>query len=1011
MKSAGRRARRREGSALVVVLLLTALITGIVIACLASATLERKTADSHLERYRASILASWGVEQTLAVLGRETARRVEIPQEDGTTKRAFPHYLSAPGLLVIPGLSVSPPDAGEAPVQTILPKKIIPLSSGAPVAASRRDPLFNPANLNIRLFAQDGPASWLLANHDGRGASGPVMAVKWIYLRRNHHNKPRTPSAWTEEEDFTEEPAIDPNRPIIGRYAYWVDDESSKINYNTAWKRDPGPNPSVHPNPSRLSHPSLVNMMALFFPDGTPAMETTADALFRWRDRSPNRPFNSFADARQADASLLELLEHNKFELTHYNHDPDVNVFGEGRILLTTRRSLAPQIDGQPVREFLDILRDDVEESLLDPGLKDDLAGGQPDWRAGADGSVTLPNKFDAAVRKLMRYLKARNWPFAPGRSFTDKYHPGVDDDDPRLAQLAVNIIDYVRCKESRQPVVAPLHFGLDAARRYTLHPDHAFGPLSCQGVSRAPAITEMGFWVSPEPVTMPVGESMTPPDWPLDEAGNPKPLHPCYFKIELHLPPGYQVMDIAGMLGVNLAPSAGSARRWFVSLDETFAGFGSYYFQSPTTRAILPMRAQSSKALPIVQGDVTGPNGSTLRPGAYVTVTKLLYREEPPAAAPRAAMRCALYQGTSGPEGLLAGPESRWPCFARAPHRAPVLWTWNAASASAADMSSLEVDDPQVNVAVADWQPNKNNGNTFGSLNSISTLGKRPQSTKGAPLQDADPDGRLTQAGCRMPPPLGAGSNNLGGDNGLVTSIGELGFVNTGADAGAAGIPWRTLRLQPGSAATADEISDWSLLDLFSVVHTSTEKVKEPAAVYFPHQTSVGGRVNINARLHGFAGMERLSAIHAALAGARALSKKEEAPIIAANILHHVLADGTHPGRHYGLPGPASPEALARNVYDTPAEICEIKGVADAGEQSEDLFREVIGLLSCKSGVFAIHTVGQALKQTRSGGLVVTAEQRRQVIVERMIDHRGTPESGDDIVRFKTLYARELNP
>lgn len=1012
---AGRFQGRPEGSALVVVLLFTMLITGVVIAFLSSATTERKTAISQLERYRAASLASYGVEQTVALLSEHTSRRTVAEQADGSTAQVFPHFVTGPGLLSIQ--TTGSGTVGEQPTASA-PRRLIPLSSGTPTASSHSNPVLNPANLNIRMFSLESSASWLLTNHNGLGAAGPAMTVKWIYLRQNLHDQPGTPAVWTEEEDLAEEPAIDPKRPIVGRYAYWVDDESAKINYNTAWKRDPGPNPSVHPNPSRLSHPSRVNMMALSFPTGKTALESTADVLFRWRDRTPNRPFNSFADARQADASLLELLEHNKFVLTHYNHDPDVNVFGEGRILLTTRPALVPKINGLPVREFLDILREDVENHQLDPGLTDDIAGGQPDWRAGANGSATLPNKFDTAVRKLMRYLTSKNWIFAPGGSFADKYHPGVAGDDPRLAQLAVNIIDYVRCKESRQPVVAPLHFGLDETGRYTLHPDHALGQKSSQGVTRAPLITEMGMWVSPQPVTMPLGETVTPPDWPKDESGNPKPLYPSYFKVELHLPEGYQVMDLAGMSGINLVPvktlpfPAGALRCWFVALDETFASTRTYYVPSPTTRAVLPMKDRAAVALPITQGDVVSNNGNTLQPGGYATVTKLLYREESPEAAPEAAMRCTLRQGTSGPDGLLAGPETRWPCFSRVPHRQPATWMWQTGAVSEAGMSSLEVDDPRVAVAGEDWQPNRRSNNSFGNVNSVSTLGSQPvDAGESAPPQDVDKDGKLTQAGSRMPPPMGAGSNNDSGDNGLVTSIGELGFVCTGVDAGAAGVPWRTLRLQPGSANTTLQLPDWALLDLFAVVHTSTEKVKEPAAIYFPYQTSVGGRVNVNSRLHGLSGIDRVSALHAVFAGARALPKKEEAATIASNIYHHALAEGAKPGRHYGLPAEPSPADLENDVYDSPAEICEIKGLADRGEQSEDLVREVVGLLSCKGGVFTIYTAGQALKQSRSGSLIITAEQRRQVTVERIIDHHGTSSSPDDTVRFRTLYSRELNP
>lgn len=1013
------RHRHQRGSTLLAVLLILLMITGVVVGFLSSVQVERATVSSYVERYRAATLASAGIENVIATLGKETSQRIQIVRADGTVQTCFRHFVTQPGALVVP---TWPTGAGEDVLTQFQLRKVVELSSGRAASNLPEGSFFAPPNLNIRTFANETTPSLLLNDQpDARGL--PLsMRVKWIYVRQNTRGDAGRPSNWTEEEDGSETPDVNAARPIIGRYAFWVDDESSKVNYNTAWKRDPGPNPSAHSNPSRPSHPSCVNLMGLRFPDGTYATETAVDALFRWRDRSPNRPFNSFADARQADASLVSLLEFNKFDVTHYNHDPDTTFFGEGRILLTTRRELVPKIDGVYLKDFFDILRDDVAAESLDPGLRDDIAGGQQDWRAGANGTTVLPNKFDAVVKKLVRYLSAQNWPFAPGASFQAKYYPDERPGDPRIAQIAVNIIDYVRCKESRQAVVAPLHYGMDDQGRYTLHASYAFGERSCQGVSRAPLITEMALQVNPVPVLMPAGATATPADWPrIGGTSQPKPLYICTFKVELHLPADYNVPDP----GVNLVPvrtlpfPANSQRCWFVNLHETHATGRVYYVQSPTaTKPFLPVSTQPNRALPLVNGEVTGKNGTTLRPGGYVTVTKVLYREESPLAAPEAELRCALYQGTSGATGLLSGAEAQWPCFGVAPHRAPVIYTLgDGATGTAATMNSVEVDDPRANVSAADWGPAKNGSNTFGEGSSRSTLGTMAPSATTVPppppQQDADAEGRLSDASSYMPPPNGTGSNNDAGDNGLVTSVGELGYVNTGVDAAASSMPWRTLRLQPNQRTNTQELPDWALLDLFAVVPTSSGKVKEPDATFRPHGTSVGGRVNINSLVTPFESLERTSALRAALTGARALRTPEDAAQIALNLYRHVLADGINPGKHYGHPWPDDPLAgfSGVNVYDTTGEICEIKGMSDEGEKSEALVREVVGLFTTRGAVFSIYTVGQAIKQSRSGRLEVTAEQRRHTLVERVLDGKGTAATDDDEVRFQVLYGRDLGP
>ena len=112
-----------------------------------------------------------------------------------------------------------------------------------------------------------------------------------------------------------------------------------------------------------------------------------------------------------------------------------------------------------------------------------------------------------------------------------------------------------------------------------------------------------------------------------------------------------------------------------------------------------------------------------------------------------------------------------------------------------------------------------------------------------------------------------------------------------------------------------------------------------------------------------------------------------------------------------YGYPWTVNPAATDPNAFDTPGEICEIKGVADAGEKSEALVRDIASLVTSRGNVFSIYTVGQALRQAPDGRLIVTAEQRQHAVVERYHDNRGTPVSTDDEVRFRPIYFRNLTP
>ena len=132
-----------------------------------------------------------------------------------------------------------------------------------------------------------------------------------------------------------------------------------------------------------------------------------------------------------------------------------------------------------------------------------------------------------------------------------------------------------------------------------------------------------------------------------------------------------------------------------------------------------------------------------------------------------------------------------------------------------------------------------------------------------------------------------------------------------------------------------------------------------------------------------------------------------DEARKIARAIYDRTLASSSAlpAGKLYPSSGPPNP------VYESPGEVAEIAGVADAGEESEELIRAIANLITARGNVFSIYSIGQALKQTPDGRLIVTAEQRQQAMVERYYDSRGTPDPADDEVRFRMIYFRNLTP
>ena len=73
------------------------------------------------------------------------------------------------------------------------------------------------------------------------------MPVRWVYIRKDG-TMVRTP----DDSEWDDLPAATDNvNPLVGRFAFWADDESTKINYNLAWSR----NATLNTQPPGSSHP------------------------------------------------------------------------------------------------------------------------------------------------------------------------------------------------------------------------------------------------------------------------------------------------------------------------------------------------------------------------------------------------------------------------------------------------------------------------------------------------------------------------------------------------------------------------------------------------------------------------------------------------------------------------------------------------------------------------------------------------------------------------------------
>lgn len=133
--------------------------------------------------------------------------------------------------------------------------------------------------------------------------------------------------AWVEVLEDPGQPAGAANR-MIGRYAFWVDDEGAKVNINTA---DGG-----HKYDWAMSHgpgtPSEVNLGALIDPATSGALP--AAGVESAANRAREGGFSSPSEILQIPGIPTSFYTGNNFNLTAYSRSPEFNLFNEPRLQL-----------------------------------------------------------------------------------------------------------------------------------------------------------------------------------------------------------------------------------------------------------------------------------------------------------------------------------------------------------------------------------------------------------------------------------------------------------------------------------------------------------------------------------------------------------------------------------------------------------------------------------------------------------------------------------------------------
>ena len=947
MNLAAHRARRRHksSSALIVVLFAMMLATLIIVAIMTGAQIERQTAFYYEERSRADTLAQGGLEQAIGLL------RTGM----GSTNAS---WVSGPGLL----MSATNDSTGKIYYTTNA------LYSGT------NDPA-NSVELNPKGIYTNYPI-----------ADAVSLPVQWVYMYKDGTFSLGAGASTS---------------PIIGRYAFWVDSASSRINLNTAWSRQPA-NTAAAGNLSRIDLAAVTNAFksTLFPADDTHAIAATS-------------VFNSDFDLR-TNSIMAGVTNRgaNRFDFTVYSHSSEtLNPFGNRKIYLTTQRSNLPAgFTNIPdyTNYFLSVLNAPggvYPTSYTDPGPIGNLS----------DANISR------VVNKVCSYLTNSNWPEYPGTSFAKKYWGS--DTDPRIFQMAVNLVEYVRAKESQQKIL-PAIKGSVASGTFTStavndsvssNQNGLPGTFPIIGVTRSPVITEFGVYF-----LVATHASIA-------------------FQAEIYLPPNVGIDNlqtndfctahqyaVSNTYTATIAPATKGWQgdRWWIQRSSGSTVTDSDHFWAVGTPTF-PLSVTGNRYAQI----------QTLQQSKSVGASSVWWFSGSTSSRP--FLSSTVYgmfaiTSTNSPYAMCSAASSDyWGTYGNSRGIGP--FTLTDANQGSPLASSYQIDDPLLGVVATNW---KYLPSTWAAANSgVSTLGTTRSSFAGSlPPQDATNSAginadsgswKVTDIGWRLPYPYAYGITNSAGvvtntpnPNGKMESLAELGYVNTGAVdwtnastsplPGANGVPYRTLNLQHSVNAG---LPDWALLDLFALPPQSSSYVYQPYGYSGTTNTygAVGGRININAALYPFTNVVRANPLTAMLTSiSNPISGDTNwFTANAAQVATNIALAPLNPGSYMENGNAFALYDSTNGLYAHVGELAEVSGMTEGGEYGEGNLFEPLAQATVSDNVFTIYTVGQALRQTATGNLIVNGEKRYQATVERVPTKAADGSSG----LFRVVGLREINP
>lgn len=969
------------GVALVMTILVLSMTALLLVGFLSTMRLERRAANAYEDTQRAKLVAQGAVSHAIDLL------RTNIPEparlSEGPKTAPGENWAVNPGRLTVIRDGTAP--------------QYIDLHTGAvdtePDSKLLRDA--ESVDLNQPLPGETEPAitGTNLSNPD---AKRPEMRVRWRNLLKDPSHSPGK------------------DNPLVGRYAFWMDDESARVNFNVALGKplragtpfgDHIEKGFMTPLFTRgggdvnyggtgqrqwaLGRPQSINLDLLFDnPNQLQHDRLLAHTFLHGFSRYPEAILN-FVNVPSPRAWFAE----QKFNLTFYSRSPEFNAFGRSR-LFTTYVPLSLEAGPtyqqpfvfDPTERYTGATSEVLHlNSLLGTfgftsKVEDEDGGGEVNG-----GNVVNRSQ----VEMLVQYLN-RKWP-GYGRSFVDKY--GLMES----YQIALNAVLMARMATTRigtDLTTFSRDWGLRTTSvNYSPSTDELPGSTPERFYWRFPQAGKTVLMLPQTPgphitevrlITRSIAANPAPRGNPNALKGYTTPRYVEYwYEIEYYVHPLGPVVDLAEFptrmdyLDITTAGSFGGRRQQF--------GPSAPGDNRPSRNWNHKESLARLKLVP--EGEtILGPAGAKF--GGKAVRDRKVFKSPRRVIGQREGVVPSIEENDFDPFIFDAAKDSSVTVKIRfrpgmgitsAPGRPRQMIplgeyaedtlkaTFNVSLSSSSEQAySWQINDPRLSAHLAQWEKNiegPGSPATIGTPDLVNRNEPSDSSTEKSKfryIQRAPDDAKIATYAYDRPDEYNTRSR--------ISSPGYWSVIHTGIQSQQ---PWRTLNLS--EEAAKDSPPDWLFLDLIGATYPMAHdqwKIDSKLPDEFStvsYMNSTAGQINLNSRIYPqsryFQPPERRKPLEAVFQNLRSNSDVKK-------LVDHIIAYQTD-----------------EQVFDYVGELANVPGYNGSGTtqwQREELLRNMTGSLTTKSNTFGVWGVSQVVKKSTKAQKYDVFEQGDQVLAEK---------------------------